>query len=252
MIDLSVKLDEQFAASRNPLEAANRNRWKSLAGNMNRSQLVNKLQYVMRYLIRARCRGLKIESFYITDTEQRISNHRKRIKFKYEILEELKKHNSNLSYGVFSSFYECSKYRMGSFYVLRFKKHQDLFRSIVTKMSNEFEFNVWIFDYNHNPYIIFDAYENGIEYFFSEAAKQTANTQVKTLFHLDYFTNAPWCSVDLESETIADIVRLKGSIEVEIHQKMMKPRRDKESSFWKHVFRMARKYFSKSKNRSPK
>lgn len=245
MIDLSVKLDEQFAASRNPLEAANRNRWKSLAGNLNRSQLVNKLQYVMRYLIRARCRGLKIESFYITDTEQRISNHRKRIKFKYEILEELKKHNSNLSYGVFSSFYECSKYKMGSFYVLRFKKHHDLFRSIVTKMSNEFEFNVWIFDYNHNPYIIFDAYENGIEYFFSEAAKQTANTQVKTLFHLDYFTNAPWCSVDLESETIADIVRLKGSIEVEIHQKMMKPRRDKESSFWKHVFRMARKYFSK-------
>ena len=85
MIDLSVRLDEQFAASRNPLEAANQNRWKSLAGNLNRSQLVNKLQYVMRCLIRARCRGLKIESFYITDTEQRISNHRKRIKFKYEI-----------------------------------------------------------------------------------------------------------------------------------------------------------------------
>ncbi len=167
MIDLSIKLDEQLAASRNSLEAASCDGWKSVAENLRRSQLADELQYMTRLLTRARYRGLKIESFYITDTEEHIGNRRKHVKFKYELLYELTRHNSNLSYGTFSSFYECSKYAMRSFYVLRFKKSlKDVFYHIVTKNMREYDFNVWMFDYNNAPYIIFDAYEIGVEYFF--------------------------------------------------------------------------------------
>lgn len=246
MIDLSIKLVEQLAASGIPPEAASPDGWKSVAENLQRSQMDDKLHYMSKLLNRARCRGLKIESFYITDTEEYISNQRKCIKFKHEFLEALEINHSDLSYAVFSAFYECSKYAIRSFYVLRFPKSlKKIFYNIVMKTMKENEFNVWMFECNYVPYIIFDAYENGVEYFFSEAAKRIKKSQVKKLFHLDYFTNAPWCWVDLDAETIADIVRLKGTIEVEIHQKMMRSRRGKQSLFWKHVFRMARKYFPK-------
>lgn len=244
---LSIKLSEQSVTSGKSPETVDDDGWRTLSDDLKRSLLNNKLQYINCLLTRARSRGLKIDSFYITDTEERIYyHHHKRVKLRYELLKELAEHKSDFSYGVFSSFYESSKYSIDSFFVLRFKKKLKVFFHVITEYMKENGFNVWMFDYNGNPYIIFDAREYGVECFFSEGAKRSIPSQRKILFQLDYFTNGPWCWVDMDDETIADVVKLRASIELEIHQKMMRPKRGKQALFWKHVFCMVRKCLKKS------
>lgn len=243
MLSLSIKLDVPVPAGREDMEAVDSEGWKEVADEVSYSRIHGELKHVSYILNRIRQRALRVDSFHITDYEEYIGNHGKGIKLKKEFLETLTKHNSNLSYGLFSSSYKKSRYKLRNFFVLSFERNlEDKFHRIVARMSEEYGFNAWMFNYGGNhPYIIFDAREYGPEHFFYEAAQEIKTLQRRKLFRLFYFTNSPWCTIDIESDTISDIVKLNGSLELTVYQKMNRPKREKELPFWKHIVSMAKK-----------
>lgn len=127
--------------------------------------------------------------------------------------------------------------------MLRFERGlRDAFGRIVTRMVNKDSFHAWMVDdAEHQPYIILDAQEYGFAYIFEEAAKEIAASRRRRLFRLAYFTNSPWCTIDIEADIPADIVKLNGSLELEVYQKMTKPKSGRKLRFWDHAVRMAKK-----------
>lgn len=246
MLSLSIKLDAPVLAAREGIEAVDSEGWMEIAEEVSYFRLPRELKQVSSLLSRIHNRALKVDSLYITDYEDRISNHGKRIKLKKELLEVLMNHNSNFSYGLFSSHYKKSNYKLGNFFIVSFERNlEDKIHRIVARMSNECGFNVWMFNSGGNqPYVIFDAREYGLEHFFHEAAQKIRTSQRRKLFRLAYFTNSPWCSIDIDADTISDIVKLNASLELTVYQKMNRPKLGKELPFWNHVVCMAKKYLT--------
>lgn len=106
MLSLSIKLDAPVLAAREGIEAVDSEGWMEIAEEVSYFRLPRELKQVSSLLSRIHNRALKVDSLYITDYEDRISNHGKRIKLKKELLEVLMNHNSNFSYGLFSSYYK--------------------------------------------------------------------------------------------------------------------------------------------------
>ncbi len=217
--------------------------WHDVCSDEPRGGAAGKLRYACRVLNRARDR-VKVESLYITESERKVSPRRRNVRLSPELLTALAAHQADFSYGVFSSVYSYSRYAVDSFYVLRFRKdYAQLFREIITGMKNEYEFKVEMAEYGKMPYLLFDAHENGLEYFIEQVASKVQNPGRKSLFRLDYLTNSPWCWVDLDPETVKNIVHLKGVLDIEIHRKMQRPLRGRNGEFWKHALMMARRWF---------
>lgn len=243
MLELSIKLDAPALVAGEDIEAVDSEGWSELAEEVSYSRLPGELKHATSLLNRIHRRALGVDCFYITDHEEHIGNREKRIKLDKELLEALAKHNSYFSYGLFSSDYKKSKYKLGSFFVVSFERGlEDKLHRIVARMSNESGFHAWMFNYGGNqPYVIFDAREYGPEHFFHEAALEMGISQRRRLFRLYYFTNSPWCSIDIEADTISDIVQLNASLELTVYQKMNQPKLGKKLLFWKHVVSMAKK-----------
>ena len=225
------------------LKPVGRDDWHCLFPDGPRGGVAGKLRYACRVLNRSRGR-IKVESLYITESECKVSSRRRNIRLSHELLTALAEHQADFSYGVFSSVYSRSRYAVDSFYVLRFRKaYTQLFREVITEMKQAYEFRVEMAEYENTPYLLFDAHENGLEYFIEQVASKVQNPGRKSLFRLDYFTNSPWCWVDLDSETVENISRLKGVLDIEIHRKMQRPLRGRNGEFWKHALMMARRWF---------
>jgi len=246
MISLDLKLVTYSAAADESSEADAGGSWRNISDDLPRSHLPMKLHYIGRLLDRTHSRGMGIKSFYITETEDRIGTRRTNVKLSYELLRSMVKHKADFSYGIFSSFYESSRYAIDSFYVLRFgKNYKNLFCRIISEKMLVHEFHVGMNAFGETPYIIFDAHENGLEYFFDEVSNALTKSPQRSLFLLDYFTNSPWCWVDLEPCTIAALVKLHGSVCIDVHRKMRREGNREQLLFWRHVFRTARKYLGK-------
>lgn len=246
MLDLKLKLIPRPAPSAPGGDEEDEPCWKYIGSDMAHSHLPAKLQYAGRLMVRAHNRGVRLESLYVTETEKRISSLRKRVTLAHGLLCAMARHEADFSYGAFSSFYERSRYALGSFFVLRFrKKFKDLFCRIISGEMKEY--HVWMECCGETPYMIFDAREDGVCRFFDELASMQPLPQSRSLFLLDYFTNSPWCWVDLDPYAIAALAKTNSSIRIEIRQKMRRPQSGKEAPFWKHVFRAAKQHLGKQK-----
>lgn len=224
---------------------ANETEWHDVVGTRLRCTLPERLRYAARLMERAQRRGMAIESFYITDSARRISGRVSGCSLRPEILRAMAGHEADFSYGAFSSYHESSRYTIGSFYVLRFRKglQQQLERVITEKMIPH-DFRVWMADYQGTPYILFDACENGVDFLIRQLAPLPHCTSTPPTLRLDYFTNSPWCWVDLEPEAIGVLAKMGATLRLSIHRKMQRPRQGRSADFWRHVFRTARQHLS--------
>lgn len=242
MISISVKLFLIDDASGNNPEASENNGWRTICGGLSHSKLQPHITYVGRLLERSHKRGIKIESFYITETEKKKRCLHKKINLSRKLIHSMSIHGADFSYGVFSSMYEQTQHSVSYFYILRFRKQFE--KMIFTIINNEMKlngFNVFTSHFENKPYIIFDAKENGLEYFFSLLPQHLKNYNSPPLFNIDYFTNSPWCYFDITKETIQTLDSIHASIKIEIHDNMGKHTNDKNKPLWKHVIRTARK-----------
>lgn len=239
MISLALKLAVPGEGNANETE------WHDVVGTGLRCTLPERLRYAARLMERAQRRGMAIESFYITEAARRISGRSAGCSLRPEILQAMAGHGADFSYGAFSSYYESSHYAISSFYVLRFRKNmqQQLARLITEKMLPH-NFRVWMEDFKGTPYILFDAHENGVDFLISQLATQPLRTGTPPTLRLDYFSNSPWCWVDLESEAISALAELGATLRLSIHRKMQRPRQGRLANFWSHVFRTARQHLS--------
>lgn len=241
MINLSLKMDVHSVASGESPEATDDGYWRDI-GDMSRSSAPFKMRYVCRLLERSYSLGVKIESFYVTDTEKGKPQHR-RIKLSAEMIHALAMHGADFSYGVFSPFPRSSRYSVDGYYILRFRQeYKEIFHRFVNEKMRELDFNAFSCQFEHIPYVIFDAGEDGLEYLLREVAGRLKKPRRNMLLHIDYFTNGSWCWPGLEAETIQAVDRMRGSISMEVHPNMGKLTGDGLVPLWKHVFRMARKH----------
>ncbi len=239
MPSLALKL--RVPAEENGAEAE----WHDVSDSARGCTPAGKLRYVASLMERARCRGIGIESFYITDTERRVSEQPMGCRLSPELLGAMAAHGADFSYGAFSSYHEYSRYAIGSFYVLRFRKGlQKQLAGIITERMLPHNFHVWAADFNGSPYILLDAQENGLNYLIEQLASQPPGSGSPPTFRLDYFTNSPWCWVDLDADTIGALAAMQATLQLSIHRKMQHPRRGPQADFWRHVFQSARQHLS--------
>lgn len=242
MINLSLRLRTHSAASGDSPEAADDGCWRNIGGDMLRSSVPSKMRYVCRLLEHSYSLGVKIESFYVTDTAERKPQHR-RIKLSREMIHALTMHGADFSYGVFSPFYRSSRYSADGYYILRFRQeYREIFHRFVNENMRELDFNAFSCQFGKIPYVIFDASEDGLEYFLREVAGLLMKPKRNMLLRIDYFTNGSWCWPGLDAETIEAVNRMHGTVSIEVHPNMGKLTRDSSVPLWKHVFRMARKH----------
>ena len=239
MISLALKLAVPGEGNANETE------WHDVVGTGLRCTLPERLRYAARLMERAQRRDMEIASFYITESARRVSGRSAGCSLCPEILRAMAGHGADFSYGAFSSYYESSYYAISSFYVLRFRKNmqQQLARLITEKMLPH-SFRVWMEDFQGTPYILFDAHENGVDFLISQLATLPLRTSIPPTLRLDYFSNSPWCWVDLESEAISALAELGATLRLSIHRKMHRPRQGRLANFWSHVFRTARQHLS--------
>ncbi len=219
--------------------------WHDVAGPGRHCTQPGRLHYAARLMERAKRRSIAIESFYITESARRVSGQAVNCNLSPEILRSMAGHGADFSYGAFSSYHEDSHYAISSFYVLRFRKtlQQQLARIITEKMLPH-DFRVWMEDFKGTPYIMFDAHENGVDFLIGQLATLPDYTVPPPTLRLDYFTNSPWCCVDLEPAAISTLAELGATLRLSIHRRMQRPRRGRLADFWRHVFRTARQHLS--------
>lgn len=221
--------------------------WHDVSDSVRGCTPAGRLRYVARLMERARSRGIGIESFYITATERRVGKQPMGCRLTPELLGAMAAHGADFSYGAFSSYHECSHYAIGSFYVLRFRRGlQRRVARLITETMLPHDFRVWAADFNGSPYVLLDAHENGLEYIIEQLATLPPGSGSPPTFRLDYFTNSPWCWVDLDADTIASLAAMQATLQLSIHRKMQRPRRGPQADFWKQVFRTARQHLRTS------
>lgn len=237
MVNLSVKLP--FVSSEG--DPDDDDCWKDIGGDIPRSAVPAKLRYLCRLLQRSYSLGVKIERFYVTDTEDGRTQHR-RIKLSREMIHALAMHGSDFSYGVFSPFFRSSRCAVDGYYVLRFsQKYEAIFQRFADEKMRDFY--VFPCRFGKVPYFIFDADEDGLEYFLRGVADLLPTSGRNMLLQMDYFTNGSWCWPELESETIEALDRMHASVSIEVHPNMGNRTGDRSAPLWRHVFRMARTSF---------
>lgn len=240
MITLSLKRYVHYASIGDSPEDADDGYWRDIGGDMPRSSVPAKMRYICRLLERAYSLGVKIESFYVTDTGK--PQHR-RIKLSQEMVHALAMHEADFSYGVFSPFYTTSHHSVDSYYILRFRQeYKEIFHRFVNEKMRELTFNAFSCQFENVPYVIFDASEDGLEYFLREVAELLEEPKRNMSLQIDYFTNGSWSWPGLEAETIQAVDRMRASVSIEVHPNMGKPTGDQSVPLWRHVFRMARKH----------
>lgn len=247
MINLSLKRHVPSGVSGESPEAADDSCWRDIGGDMPRASVPAKMRYICRLLAHCHALGVGIESLYVTDyatdTEKGKAQHR-RIKLSQELIHALALHGADFSYGVFSPFCRSSRYSVDGYYVLRFSQgYREIFHRFVNERMREM--NVVSGQFEKVPYVLFDAEEDGLEYFLREVARLLITPGRNMSLYIDYFTNGSWCWPGLEAESIEAADRMRASVSLEVHPNMGKLTGDSSVPLWKHVFRMAGKHLKR-------
>lgn len=193
MVTLSLKPGVRSVASESSSDDSDEGCWKDVGGDLRRSAVPARMRYICRLLERAHSLGVRVERFYVTDTGEGKPQHR-RIALSHRMIHAMALHGADFSYGVFSPFYRASRYAVDGYYVLRFsREYQEVFGRFVRERMQVPAFHAFPCQFEEVPYIIFDAGENGLEYFLREVAGVCLRPRRGMWQRIDYFTNGPWC-----------------------------------------------------------